>query len=380
MKLVEGRTLDQLLLDEKYASNDEEQLFRVLQIFVRVCEAVGFAHSRGIVHCDLKPSNVMVGSHGQVYLMDWGIARKRGEAEFDMLAGTFGYMAPEQFDALPLDERTDVFALGALLYRIVIGRPPYGGRDEKKSIEQGRTAEIFAPDRVARWTPLPRRLVAIALRALSRDPRARHATAEELAGEVEAWLRGDGRFPTRNYAPGEVVVREGEVGDCAFVIRSGRCEVSKTVDGVRRVLRVMGPGDVFGEMAIFTGQARSATVEAVGETVLAVVSRESLEEEMNRAHVIAQAMKAVTQRYYALDARATELEKHIDTYALASRLWQTAALTGRKSKGKLKLKWPKLRAELAAELNIPPADIEARVKRVAGVTIEGDSLVFKAAK
>src|SRR6185436_10007329 len=73
MKLVQGRTLDELMKEPTYSSADEAQLFAVLQIFTRVCEAVGFAHSRGVLHCDLKPSNVMVGTHGQVYLMDWGI-------------------------------------------------------------------------------------------------------------------------------------------------------------------------------------------------------------------------------------------------------------------------------------------------------------------
>ncbi len=75
MKLVEGRTLEEMLADPRFSPLDDLKLFHVLQVFIKVCQGLAFAHSRGVVHCDLKPENVMVGSFGQVYVMDWGIAR-----------------------------------------------------------------------------------------------------------------------------------------------------------------------------------------------------------------------------------------------------------------------------------------------------------------
>jgi serine/threonine protein kinase len=105
MKIVRGRTL---------AESDP------LRVFLSVCEAVAFAHARGVIHCDLKPSNVMVGEFGEVLVMDWGVAKSIGEKA---LAGTRGFMPPEQEQGEPLDATADVFALGSLL-RMMAPKPP----------------------------------------------------------------------------------------------------------------------------------------------------------------------------------------------------------------------------------------------------------------
>jgi eukaryotic-like serine/threonine-protein kinase len=147
MKLVRGRTLSDL----------DMPATEMLRLFLRVCEAVAFAHARGVVHCDLKPANVMVGEFGEVLVMDWGVAKAIGEAA---PGGTRGFMPPEQERGEGLGATADVYALGAMLPRIVAA-------------------------------PLPRRLAAIATRAMAADRHDRYADARALAEDVAHYLDGE---------------------------------------------------------------------------------------------------------------------------------------------------------------------------------------------
>jgi serine/threonine-protein kinase len=113
MKLVRGRRLDEL----------DAQPLELLRVFQRICEAVAFAHANGVVHCDLKPENVMLGDFGEVLVMDWGVAREIGAAA-GVVAGTRGYMAPEQENGIAVDAAADVFALGAMLRALLPAKLP----------------------------------------------------------------------------------------------------------------------------------------------------------------------------------------------------------------------------------------------------------------
>lgn len=169
-----------------------------LRLFLRVCEAVAFAHAHGIVHRDLKPQNVMVGPFGEVLVMDWGVARLLGDAPdapndtprteptLDTRAGTVmgtpGYMAPEQAagQAATADERADVYALGALLHFLLAEEPPSS---------PGGAGLRAAASRLGR--PVPRALAAIVSKALSVDPAQRYASVTALARDVEAFLSAE---------------------------------------------------------------------------------------------------------------------------------------------------------------------------------------------
>jgi serine/threonine protein kinase len=171
MKLVVGERLDQLVARG-------ELLPGRLRAFERICEAVAFAHARGVIHRDLKPENVMVGPFGEVLVMDWGLARAGcapTEAHGAVL-GTPGYMAPEQArgDVASVGERSDIYSLGALLRFLLVG------------------------------APLPRALDAVCRRAMAAEPEARYATATELAGEVARFLAGDAVLAYREGALGRV--------------------------------------------------------------------------------------------------------------------------------------------------------------------------------
>ena len=146
MKLVRGRTLDEL----------DAPPPELLRVFQRICEAVAFAHANGVVHCDLKPENVMLGDFGEVLVMDWGVAREIGGLA-SVVAGTRGYMAPEQERGNTVDGATDVFALGAMLRTLLPAR-------------------------------LPKPLAAICAKATAAAPRDRYASAGHLADDVTLWL------------------------------------------------------------------------------------------------------------------------------------------------------------------------------------------------
>jgi hypothetical protein len=331
MKLVRGRTLDELIDApdaEEHGPHSARygealQLENLLRVFVKVCEAVSFAHSRGVMHRDLKPANIMVGDHGQVYVMDWGIARLRegrpSEEEHErdqvrrdplrqsqelpgMVLGTVAYMSPEQAGGKvgEIDERTDVFGLGGVLYKILTGRPPHHGeRSFMHALVRAADGRIDPPEQVAAGRSLPPGLCAIAMKALAAAPADRFQTVVELQHAVEAFLRGGGWFATRVFAPGAVIVEEGEAGDRAYIIRRGHAEVFR--EAGRTVLRRLGPGDVFGEMAILTDRPRNASVRAIDEVEALVITRDSLERELARNEWLATITRALAERFRALD-------------------------------------------------------------------------------
>jgi serine/threonine-protein kinase len=170
MKRVSGRNLDGYL--SALARGDEEATpMRLGIVFLQVVQAVAHAHARGVVHCDLKPSNVMLGDHGEVLVTDWGLATPAGQ---QARGGTPRYMAPELKEGAAPDARSDVWALGAMLYELLTLSPL--GKE--------------APRERAPWREVPGELEEICAKALSADPKQRFASADELRRAVEDALSG----------------------------------------------------------------------------------------------------------------------------------------------------------------------------------------------
>jgi hypothetical protein len=323
MKLVRGDTLESLLHACGESPLPSEKLEELLQVFLRVCDAVAFAHSRGVIHRDLKPSNIMVGSHGQVYVMDWGVALLRecprvSEAPkpprvqragdtlpevYGSLAGTPLYMAPEQAsgEVTAIDERTDVYGLGAILYQMLTQCPPHDAPSVEESLQLARHGEIIPPAERRKDVALPPLLCRIATKALSKDPCDRYPSVDALKHDVEAFLRGGGWFSQKIFAPGTDIVEEGAIADAAYIITRGQCELLKTVDGETRLVRHLEPGDVFGETAIFTSSRRTATIRAKTEVTALVVTRGALERELARTEWLGAFVRAVAERFVELD-------------------------------------------------------------------------------
>ncbi|MEQ8822341.1 MAG: serine/threonine-protein kinase [Sumerlaeia bacterium] len=197
MKRVTGERWDVLIARERPAEVPPAEAYwsKHLGILRSVCLAVAYAHARGIVHLDLKPSQVIAGGFGEVFLMDWGIAarldgnRERGRcvADIDRPLGTPGYMAPEQAlaDAAAIGVATDVYLLGATAFHIATGQPPHPGDSPTQSMDAARQnrRRPLGPD-----IPAPlRRLID---RALSTAPPARFASAEEFRLAIEDFLGG----------------------------------------------------------------------------------------------------------------------------------------------------------------------------------------------
>jgi serine/threonine-protein kinase len=326
MKLVSGRTLSELIAELHSAGLAADQLESVLRVLLKVCDAVAFAHSRGVVHRDLKPANIMVGSHGQVYVMDWGLGlllsgdrpsgrgaepapeavktSSPGQGTKPALAGTVAYMAPEQ--AAGRVDRvgpwTDVFALGAILYEVLTGLPPYSSEDPAQALARARAARIAPPEELSPFA-LPPGLCEIVARALGREPEARYPSVDALREALEGFLHGGGWFATRTCEDGAAIVREGEPGDAAYVLVEGQCAVERELGGQPARVRLLSPGAVFGETALLSNEPRTATVRAVGRATVKVVTATAFAKELERSELLAAVVRQLSERFRDLERR-----------------------------------------------------------------------------
>ena len=229
MRRVRGLTLKSVI--EELARGDAEMKSRysrrkLLTAFVSVALAVHYAHTRGVLHRDLKPSNIMLGELGEVYVLDWGIAKvvegaATGGSALTLegsMVGTPAYMAPEQLLRKPtLDPRTDVYALGVILFEILALRLLHQGRDTPQILEStleglDTRPSVHAPD-------VPPELDAVCVRATARDPAKRFASVQELAEAIERYLDGDRDVERRRALAAEhaarakaAAAREGDLG------------------------------------------------------------------------------------------------------------------------------------------------------------------------
>jgi non-specific serine/threonine protein kinase/serine/threonine-protein kinase len=227
MRFIEGQTFAHAIT--AYHASPSTLVFRkLLQNFSVVCQTIAYAHSKGVIHRDLKPDNIMLGDFGETLVLDWGLAKRLNEpiksapAEGAVLVsepiaeagepsatvaystpagqsvtaltaagqvlGTPAYMAPEQAtgDARCLSTALDIYALGAILYRLLSGRPPYVGKSHPEILDQLR--HVDPPSLVQVRRSVPRALAAICQKAMARNPEDRHGDAGELAREVERFL------------------------------------------------------------------------------------------------------------------------------------------------------------------------------------------------
>jgi hypothetical protein len=190
MKLIEGGTLAEALRAGKFFGGPDR--FRTAaSLMSRMARAVQHAHERGVLHRDLKPGNVLLDGTGSAHVADFGLARGLG-ADGSLSAagsplGTPAYMSPEAArGAVALTVAADVWSLGAILYELLCGRPPFAGGSVPEMLRAVVEQEPAAPP-----SDVPRDLATVALHCLKRDPASRYVSAAELADELDRWLRGE---------------------------------------------------------------------------------------------------------------------------------------------------------------------------------------------
>ena len=207
MKLVRGQTLSHAI-----KGRDVQGRLALLPHFIDVCNAIAFAHSHGVIHRDLKPENIMLGPFGETLVLDWGLAkikdqtdlrgneiagliarlreRDTGDTAIGVPMGTPQYMPPEQAlgDVNNIDERSDVYTLGAILYELLTGKPPHQEKTPMQTILAVLEKPVIPPQKLE--PDVPPELAAIAMRALSKDKLSRYATAQELVEEVQCFQQG----------------------------------------------------------------------------------------------------------------------------------------------------------------------------------------------
>jgi WD40 repeat protein/tRNA A-37 threonylcarbamoyl transferase component Bud32 len=320
MRVVRGRTLARAIAE---ATTIGERL-GLVNHFAGLCLALAYAHSRGVVHRDVKPQNVMLGEFGETVVLDWGTAKVRSldgpdesavaevrdarDSALDAtvegtLCGTPMYMSPEQVLGRvgEVDERSDVWALGVVLYSILAGRPPFAGKnflEVRKKVEGGAFTPLREID-----PAIPSELAAIAERALRIEPSERYATAKEMAADVQAYQSG-ARVGAYEYSSLELLAR--------FLARNRAAVVASAVGlaallvlavvSYRRVVAARDRALVAERRAVDNEQAANASASA---------ARRSLGEVLVEKAQLAQA-DGDTIGAELLAAHALDLEERAD--------------------------------------------------------------------
>jgi serine/threonine protein kinase len=229
MRFVRGINLGVVLEDIRNGKADTIAQFplgRLLTILQKACDAVSYAHSKGVIHRDLKPENIMIGDFGEVLVLDWGLAKKlanrtplreamesgdliesvreanddAGRTREGVVLGTPHFMSPEQANGWidRIDERSDIFMLGGVLYNILTLQFPFPGKTTKEAVTKIREGKILPPASYNKSTALPHcpsglipeSLSAVAMKALAFQPQDRYQTVRELQRDIEAYQGG----------------------------------------------------------------------------------------------------------------------------------------------------------------------------------------------
>lgn len=337
---------------------------KALDIASAVAKALSYAHRKGVIHRDIKPGNIMVGD--EIKLMDFGIAKIREDPAITLsgvMMGTPTYMAPEQVLGRAVDERTDLYSFGVVLYEMLTGRPPFSSCDDLSVASQhiGVTPVTV----YLRNPSIPKNLNSLVMKMLAKSADKRPASADEVLLGIHAVkqelsdvpsidlpkqkvtlgidnraieaLKGIPLFSAigaedlcelarhvtrRHYRQGEIIFHRGDFGSTLHIIETGNVKISITSeDGGEVVLTYLGHSDFFGEFAVLDEKPRSATATAVEATQTWALERADLLEFLKwYPQVAIRILAVVTQRLRDLNSRLEEIVSSDPSARLANTL------------------------------------------------------------
>ncbi|MDH4094462.1 MAG: serine/threonine protein kinase [Betaproteobacteria bacterium] len=247
MELLEGSDLRSRMRREQIPPME------AVEIALQVADGLGFAHEHGVVHRDVKPGNIMLLERGAVKIMDFGIARMRfadHKTSTGMVLGTPRYMSPEQISGLPVDQRSDIFSLGTVLYEMLTQTSLFAGQNVDQIAFNVTTNEPAPPSH--KNPELPQILDFIVARALKKEPSVRYQDAYEMAADLrDALAEMRGRAPARD-AESETTMTQklGAGGDklpvappASAIAKDTRLPMSRVFDSDAALARLGAPGD-----------------------------------------------------------------------------------------------------------------------------------------
>jgi hypothetical protein len=316
MRRIDGRPLGECV---SHAKTLADRLALVPNILA-ACDAVGFAHARGVVHRDLKPSNILIGPFGETLVIDWGLAREVAETDgvgpailpsdpqltrAGTVAGTPGFMAPEQARGEPVDARADVFALGATLFYLLACQPPYTGTDATEMVERAGAGR--GPD----WRLVPREIApdlrAILAKALASKPADRYGDACAFAADLRTFMAGN-LVGAYDYGAIARIVRYARRHRAALAVAAVSVLVLAVVAtlSVRRVLTERDAANAARALA----EERQRAATAMADGLLVQHAREVAESDPAGAVSLLRELPAESTRWPEAWAAASAAQAH----------------------------------------------------------------------
>ncbi|RAL21730.1 hypothetical protein DL240_12820 [Lujinxingia litoralis] len=250
MRVVRERSLASILDEVRAGEDHGYTLSQLVGIVRQVCLAIQYAHDAGVVHRDLKPENILIGGYGEVFVIDWGIAKILDDQDPNFvslprgaLVGTPQYMAPEQAHGLndQVDARTDVYALGAILYEVLTLKPVFEARSVLSLLISIVQDAPLPPSSRAPGRDIPRTIEEITLKALAKEPEARYPSAQTLADELNLYLDGVKERERHEEQARQLVERAGLARTHYQRVRHQLAQVIRDRDLSRRELPSWAP-------------------------------------------------------------------------------------------------------------------------------------------
>ena len=352
MQLVEGTTLEKFVRKSKLSHRE------IVELLLSVCRGVEVAHRRGVIHRDLKPSNIVVSTDGHPYVLDFGLAKslRTSPAEEETLTqdgqitGTLAYMAPEQAagDVTRVDMRSDVYALGVILYRLLTGQPPHDSEGTTfEVLERVVNDEIKRPRDVDKSIDVE--LEAILVKALSKSRRDRYGSAGSLANDFERYLNGDpldARPPTAMYFLSKRLQKyRGRLAMASLALIG---LVALIAYGFVRERDLRGQAEraqaaaiaKAGEASLAAGRAQVAESKATKQAERALAAEALAQDEANTARRQLYFNRIALANQYCQSGRWEEANDALDACPFELRHWEWSFLKQQANRFKIEIPVP----------------------------------------